>query len=114
MPPRPDAPIGASLHPSSAPPCPTPSASAPSVGDGFFWWTLDELKFDAAFYGTLRVVLDPHLSLSPTARLLALPGRTLVFTADNDAARAVYERLGWRRDETFVRYALPLREQPGM
>ena len=28
--------------------------SAPSVGDGFFWWTLDELKFDAAFYGTLR------------------------------------------------------------
>jgi hypothetical protein len=28
--------------------------STPSVGDGFFWWTLDELKFDAAFYGTLR------------------------------------------------------------
>jgi hypothetical protein len=28
--------------------------SAPTVGDGFFWWTLDELKFDAAFYGTLR------------------------------------------------------------
>ncbi|HEY5963281.1 MAG TPA: hypothetical protein VIU42_04620 [Xanthobacteraceae bacterium] len=28
--------------------------SAPSVGDGFFWWTLDELKFDASFYGTLR------------------------------------------------------------
>jgi hypothetical protein len=24
------------------------------VGEGFFWWTLDELKFDAAFYGTLR------------------------------------------------------------
>lgn len=34
----------------------------------------------------LRVVLDPHLSLPPTARLLALPGRTLVFTAVNDAA----------------------------
>jgi MFS family permease len=28
--------------------------AAPAVGDGFFWWTLDELKFDAAFYGTLR------------------------------------------------------------
>jgi len=28
--------------------------AAPSVGDGYFWWTLDELKFDAAFYGTLR------------------------------------------------------------
>ncbi|MCX7310708.1 MAG: hypothetical protein WCG92_19865 [Hyphomicrobiales bacterium] len=28
--------------------------SAPTVGDGFFWWTLDELNFDAAFYGTLR------------------------------------------------------------
>jgi hypothetical protein len=28
--------------------------SSPSVGDGFFWWTLDELKFDASFYGTLR------------------------------------------------------------
>jgi hypothetical protein len=28
--------------------------AAPAVGDGFFWWTLDELNFDAAFYGTLR------------------------------------------------------------
>src|SRR4029079_8123897 len=28
--------------------------AAPSVGEGFFWWTLDELNFDAAFYGTLR------------------------------------------------------------
>ena len=28
--------------------------AAPSAGDGFFWWTLDELNFDAAFYGTLR------------------------------------------------------------
>jgi MFS family permease len=26
----------------------------PTVGDGFFWWTLDELNFDAAFYGILR------------------------------------------------------------
>jgi hypothetical protein len=30
--------------------------SAPSVGDGYFWWTLDELKFDAAFYGVVRQV----------------------------------------------------------
>jgi hypothetical protein len=28
--------------------------AAPTVGDGYFWWTLDELNFDAAFYGTLR------------------------------------------------------------
>jgi len=28
--------------------------ATPSVGDGYFWWTLDVLKFDASFYGTLR------------------------------------------------------------
>jgi MFS family permease len=28
--------------------------ATPGVGDGYFWWTLDELKFDEAFYGTLR------------------------------------------------------------
>ncbi len=28
--------------------------ATPAVGDGFFWWTLDVLKFDEAFYGTLR------------------------------------------------------------
>jgi MFS family permease len=28
--------------------------AAPTVGDGYFWWTLDELNFDAAFYGVLR------------------------------------------------------------
>jgi hypothetical protein len=28
--------------------------ATPSVGDGYFWWTLDDLKFDEAFYGTLR------------------------------------------------------------
>ncbi|MPZ54921.1 MAG: hypothetical protein GEU91_00195 [Rhizobiales bacterium] len=28
--------------------------AAPGVGDGYFWWTLDVLKFDEAFYGTLR------------------------------------------------------------
>jgi MFS family permease len=28
--------------------------ATPTVGDGYFWWTLDELNFDAAFYGTLR------------------------------------------------------------
>jgi BT1 family len=30
--------------------------SAPSVGDGYFWWTLDVLKFDATFYGTMRQI----------------------------------------------------------
>jgi MFS family permease len=28
--------------------------ATPSVGDGYFWWTLDVLKFDSAFYGVLR------------------------------------------------------------
>jgi hypothetical protein len=28
--------------------------ASPTVGDGYFWWTLDVLKFDGAFYGTLR------------------------------------------------------------
>jgi hypothetical protein len=28
--------------------------ATPTVGDGYFWWTLDVLKFDAAFYGVLR------------------------------------------------------------
>jgi hypothetical protein len=28
--------------------------ATPSAGDGYFWWTLDVLKFDEAFYGTLR------------------------------------------------------------
>jgi MFS family permease len=28
--------------------------AGPSVGDGYFWWTFDVLRFDEAFYGTLR------------------------------------------------------------
>ncbi len=28
--------------------------ATPGVGDGYFWWTLDILKFDEAFYGGLR------------------------------------------------------------
>lgn len=28
--------------------------ATPGVGDGYFWWTLDVLRFDEAFYGTLR------------------------------------------------------------
>jgi MFS family permease len=28
--------------------------ATPSVGDGYFWWTLDVLEFDEAFYGSLR------------------------------------------------------------
>jgi hypothetical protein len=38
--------------------------ATPAVGDGYFWWTLDVLKFDAAFYGHLR----------QTAAVLALIG----------------------------------------
>ncbi|KAF0192124.1 MAG: riboflavin biosynthesis protein RibD [Gammaproteobacteria bacterium] len=39
----------------------------------------------------LRVVVDTNLRLSPTARLLGLPGKTLVATATEDCAR--YEAL---------------------
>ncbi len=28
--------------------------ATPTVGDAYFWWTLDVLKFDASFYGVLR------------------------------------------------------------
>src|SRR5262245_50420405 len=28
--------------------------ATPTAGDGYFWWTLDVLKFDEAFYGHLR------------------------------------------------------------
>jgi hypothetical protein len=28
--------------------------ATPTAGDGYFWWTLDVLKFDEAFYGVLR------------------------------------------------------------
>jgi hypothetical protein len=28
--------------------------ATPGVGDGYFWWTLDILKFDESFYGALR------------------------------------------------------------
>ena len=28
--------------------------ATPLAGDGYFWWTLDVLKFDESFYGTLR------------------------------------------------------------
>lgn len=28
--------------------------ASPSVGEGYFWWTLDVLKFDESFYGVMR------------------------------------------------------------
>ncbi len=28
--------------------------ATPAVGDGYFWWTIDVLKFDESFYGVLR------------------------------------------------------------
>ena len=42
----------------------------------------------AAAHQPLRVVLDPSLKLAADARLLAQPGRTLVFTAATDAHHA--------------------------
>lgn len=42
---------------------------------------------DAYLLQPLRVVLDPDLEISPAARLLNLPGRTLLVTASDDEAR---------------------------
>ncbi len=43
----------------------------------------------------LRVVLDPHLSMAPTARMLGLPGKTLIVTACNERGpREALERAG--------------------
>lgn len=42
---------------------------------------------DAYLLQPLRVVLDPDLEISPAARLLNLPGRTLIVTASDDEAR---------------------------
>ncbi len=36
----------------------------------------------------IRVVLDPYLSTPPTAKMLKLPGRTLIFTATDEAGAA--------------------------
>lgn len=36
----------------------------------------------------LRVVVDPHLSTPPTARMLSLPGSTLILTTSDDTAEA--------------------------
>jgi hypothetical protein len=41
--------------------------ATPLVGDGYFWWTIDILKFDAHFYGALR----------QTGALLAIAGMWL-------------------------------------
>lgn len=43
----------------------------------------------------LRVVLDPHLSMPPSAQMLSLPGRTLIVTACNESApRQALEHAG--------------------
>lgn len=55
--------------------------ASPTVGDGYFWWTLDVLKFDAAFYGILRQtaaiislvamwIFSKQLTEYPVARIL--------------------------------------------
>jgi diaminohydroxyphosphoribosylaminopyrimidine deaminase / 5-amino-6-(5-phosphoribosylamino)uracil reductase len=47
---------------------------------------LDERAAGGGSRQPLRVVLDPHLSMPPTARMLSLAGDTLVFTACNEPA----------------------------
>jgi len=50
-------------------------------------------RLDDEVLQPLRVVLDPRLKMSPTARLLSLPGQTLICTldADTDAAAVLRE-----------------------
>jgi len=44
-------------------------------------------SFDDAFQQPLRVVLDSTLKMKPSARMLALPGRTLIFTTRDKPRR---------------------------
>ena len=49
--------------------------ATPSVGDGYFWWTLDVLKFDEAFYGILRqtgaiLSIVAHVAVRETAHAI--------------------------------------------
>jgi diaminohydroxyphosphoribosylaminopyrimidine deaminase/5-amino-6-(5-phosphoribosylamino)uracil reductase len=58
-----------------------------------------DLRLDVELPGAsrqpMRVVLDAQLSLAPTARILAPPGRVLVLTESTDAARrGALERAG--------------------
>ncbi len=46
-----------------------------------------DLRLPEATRQPLRVVLDTRLRISPTARIVAPPGRLLVLTASNDTAR---------------------------
>lgn len=53
------------------------------------------LGLDSEVLQPLRVVLDTELQTPPTARLFSLPGRTLIFTAVDDAHRtAALEHAG--------------------
>jgi diaminohydroxyphosphoribosylaminopyrimidine deaminase/5-amino-6-(5-phosphoribosylamino)uracil reductase len=45
---------------------------------------LPETDSDTEYLHPVRVVLDPNLSMSPDAKMLGLPGRTLVFSATRD------------------------------
>jgi len=43
----------------------------------------------------LRVIIDTHLSISPAARLLSLPGNTVIFTASqNESISSLLEKAG--------------------
>lgn len=48
---------------------------------------LPGVESDAYLLQPLRVVLDPDLQISPAAKLLSLPGETLVVTTSGDEAR---------------------------
>ncbi len=56
---------------------------------------LGEDEYAGALRQPLRVVLDPRLSTPPTARMLTLPGRTLVVTAcDEEEPREALQAAG--------------------
>ena len=84
--------------------------ATPTVGDGYFWWTLDELHFDGAFYGTLRQtgaiisiavmwIFSRQLAESPVtttllwiavaSTLLAIPNIALVYGFHHSASAPV-------------------------
>jgi diaminohydroxyphosphoribosylaminopyrimidine deaminase/5-amino-6-(5-phosphoribosylamino)uracil reductase len=58
-----------------------------------------ELQSDkpASIKQPLRVVIDTHLSMPATARMLSLPGETVIFTAsDSKSAKTILEKTGVR------------------
>lgn len=70
-------------------------------------WILNDLFVtpEARKLGVGRVLMERSRRLGEETRANAL---TLETASDNVAAQRLYESLGWKRDDQFYRYSLPL------